>query len=93
MVKYEELFNELVDSETSMILNFIYVSLISSDTIIDLVSCNKSKDELQKMLEALKLCDIKQEVKEEWKKRIEMGLEICERDRQNFISEISHEKC
>lgn len=85
-IEYKKLFEECVNSGETMVLNLIYVSLISSDRVTDLESCNKSLDELQKMREALTICDIDQVVKEEWKKRIEMGLEICERDRESYLN-------
>jgi len=89
--EYEKLFDQLIHRGNSTMLNLIYVSLISSDTVTDLEKCNKSKEELQKMLEAVISCDIDHNIKDEWKRRIETGLEICEREKHNFISEISNE--
>lgn len=82
--KYEELFHELNDGGESTLLNFIYVSLISSDTITNLETCNQSIEELRNMRVTVASCDINKNVKETWMNRIENGLEICEKEKQYF---------
>lgn len=83
-IGYQELFDEYSDGKEQSVLNLLYVSLISSHSIIDLNSCLNCKHELNKMLEGLLASSIDEQTKDEWRERIEKGLSICEKDEQNF---------
>ena len=63
-------------------LPMLYLSLISSDSLIDEGSCDKSIEMLTDFLEALPKTDI--EDKEKWKDMFNAGLGIVKRDKKNF---------
>lgn len=66
---------------------FIYLmlgSLISSDTLLSVKDCEKSLKELEKLNEALKEANIKEEKKKEYQDFIDNGFEIVKRDLEKF---------
>ena len=66
---------------------FIYLmlgSLISSDTLLSVKDCEKSLKELEKLNEALKEANIKEEKKKEYQDFIDRGFEIVKRDLEKF---------
>lgn len=69
------------NSETSnMLFNMYYVSLISSDTCIDIKSCEESLRYLKELKSNLEDLELNTELKQEYLNRVNLGLEIVERD-------------
>lgn len=67
------------------LLNLILVSLISSDTLIDIESCEKSLSKMLMYKEEIKTANI--ENKDFYVKMIDDGIEIIERDLKTFKEE------
>ena len=63
-------------------LPMLYLSLISSDSLVDEISCDKSIEMLIDFLEALPKTDI--EDKNMWVEKFNAGLGIVKRDKKNF---------
>ena len=82
MENYKELFELYGNEEESLMLNLLFVSLISSDTIIAEEDAQNSMEELLKMKEALEAEDlaIEDEKKTFWLELVERGVEICLND-------------
>ena len=82
MENYKELFELYGNEEESLMLNLLFVSLISSDTIITEEDAQNSMEELLKMKEALEAEDlaIEDEKKTFWLELVERGVEICLND-------------
>lgn len=74
-------------------LRYLYmVSLISSDNIIDIASCDKSLESINFMLNNIDLFDIDDKVRKEVVKYLKKGLRIIKRDRKTFIESLKKEK-
>lgn len=74
-------------------LRYLYmVSLISSDNIIDIASCNKSLESINFILNNIDLFDIDDKVRKEVVKYLKKGLRIIKRDRKTFIESLKKEK-
>jgi hypothetical protein len=74
-------------------LRYLYmVSLISSDNIIDIASCNKSLESINFILNNIDLFDIDDKVRKEVKKYLKKGLRIIKRDRKAFVESLKQEK-
>ena len=82
MENYKELFELYGNEEESLMLNLLFVSLISSDTIITEEDAQNSMEELLKMKEALEAEDlaIEDEKKTFSLELVERGVEICLND-------------
>ena len=82
MENYKELFELYGNEEESLMLNLLFVSLISSDTIITEEDAQNSMEELLKMKEALEAEDlaIEDEKKTVWLELVEREVEICLND-------------
>jgi hypothetical protein len=68
------------------LLNMIFVSCISADTLVDVESCQNSKKVLEDFKIAVQNADVGHMTKTDWSKRIEEGLDIVNRDLQEFQS-------
>lgn len=66
-------------------LNLLLVSLISSDNLIDIDSCEKSLNEMNKFIEKTKEANIPD--KEKYLDMMYKGVEIIERDLNIFKNE------
>lgn len=74
-------------------LRYLYmVSLISSDNIIDIASCDKSLESINFILNNIDLFDIDDKVRKEVVKYLKKGLRIIKRDRKTFIESLKKEK-
>lgn len=74
-------------------LRYLYmVSLISSDNIIDLASCDKSLKSINFVLNHIELFDIDEKVRKEVVKHLKKGLRIIKRDRKTFVEILKEEK-
>ena len=74
-------------------LRYLYmVSLISSDNIIDIVSCDKSLESINFILNNIDLFDIDDKVRKEVVKYLKKGLRIIKKDRKTFIESLKKEK-
>lgn len=74
-------------------LRYLYmVSLISSDNIIDIASCDKSLESINFMLNNIDLFVIDDKVRKEVVKYLKKGLRIIKRDRKTFIESLKKEK-
>lgn len=79
--QYADIWRAQGNSEDSLLLNFMIVSFISSDTLLTKQDCLNAKNELLKMKEALeKEPNIKEEKREYYHKTLVQCLEICDRD-------------
>lgn len=65
----------------------LYVSLISSDTLIDKEACKESIECINFLLEYNWLMDITPEQRNELIRYMHKGLDICQRDLENFRKE------
>lgn len=77
-----ELLNAL--KENGMIW-FYLVSLISSDTLFTVEDCENSINLLKQTLEALPETNFDDEEKAKIKEHCINGIEICERDKEEFL--------
>ncbi len=86
--EYQKLFEKCLQKDASeeatSILCLLYVSLISSDTILCIEDCERSTEELLKMLKGLEYADIDEEKRASWIDMVKNGLDICDRDRDLF---------
>lgn len=74
-------------------LRYLYmVSLISSDNIIDIASCDKSLESINFILNNIDLFDIDEKIRKEVIKYLKKGLRIIKRDRKTFIESLKKEK-
>ena len=74
-------------------LRYLYmVSLISSDNIIDIASCDKSLESINFILNNIDLFDIDDKVRKEVVKYLKKGLRIIKRYRKTFIESLKKEK-
>lgn len=74
-------------------LRYLYmVSLISSDNIIDIASCDKSLESINFILNNIDLFDIDEKIRKEVVKYLKKGLRIIKRDRKTFIESLKKEK-
>lgn len=74
-------------------LRYLYmVSLISSDNIIDIASCDKSLESINFILNNIDLFDIDEKIRKEVAKYLKKGLRIIKRDRKTFIESLKKEK-
>lgn len=74
-------------------LRYLYmVSLISSDNIIDVASCDKSLESIDFILNNIGLFDIDEKVRKEVVKYLKKGLRIIKRDRKAFVESLKKEK-
>ena len=74
-------------------LRYLYmVSLISSDNIIDIASCDKSLESINFILNNIDLFDIDEKIRKEVVKYLKKGLRIIKRDRKTFIESLKNEK-
>lgn len=81
-----ELLNAL--KENGMIW-FYLVSLISSDTLFTVEDCDKSIELLNQTLEALPETNFDEDEKVKIKEHCIKGIEICERDKKEFLKNIN----
>ena len=90
---YLQIFNKSGEDRDNIVVNTILVGYISSDTIIDIESCNKSMFELYKMKKALEESELSDSNKEYWNEQILKGLDICLQDLSIMMVEHEDEKC
>ena len=74
--------NKIERLEKANLLNFILVSLISSDTLINIESCEKSLNKMLEYQEEIKTANI--ENKDFYVKMINDGINIIKRDMELF---------
>lgn len=84
-----ELLNEIKDNE--MALSLLFVSLISSDTLLSSKDCEKSIEYIKEMKEALPKSELTEEKKNKYLDFCNQGLEICERDLKTFKEQEENE--
>lgn len=70
----------------------LLVSLISSDTLINLEACEKSKKKTGEILSILPETNIPEEDKRKYENYLKRGLKIIERDEKEFKSRDSKDK-
>lgn len=73
-----------------MLLDILIVNYISSDTLLSASDCEKSKKELLKMKKALDSVKISQDKYNYYSDIIDKSIKICERDYNNFTSEVNN---
>ena len=69
------------------LLNLALASLISSDNLTDIDSCEKAMKEMKEYLSAINETNLDSEQKEKYKKLMKQGLEIIRRDLITFRME------
>lgn len=74
--------NKIEILEKANLLNFILVSLISSDTLINIESCEKSLNKMLEYQEEIKTANI--ENKDFYVNMINDGIDIIKRDMELF---------
>ena len=88
---YRKLICREFDQDEQTILIILIASLISSDTILSADDCRQSLSELQKLKSALEgltfEAERQSELKQRYMDRIDIGLEICERDLKNYLED------
>ena len=85
----KELLEKLHESGSMFLL---LVSLISSDTLTDLEACEESKKTTEEILAILPEVNIPEEDKKKYEDYLKRGLEIIERDGNEFKSRSSKNK-
>ena len=91
---FKDLFEELAKKDNKYLIWFLLGSLISADTLINVESCEKSIEMLNDIANSIDdLSDLyySKEEREEIKKYCLNGLNICNRDLENFKMENKNE--
>ena len=83
-------FNRRIISLTNVFNNeqsryFFLVALISSDSLVDVESCDRSIEFLEFIIKNIDLIDVNDKIKKEVLKYSRKGLRIAKRDRKLFI--------
>jgi len=74
-------------------IRYLYlVTLISSDTIVDVESCDRSLESINFILNHIDLFELDDKVKKEVKKYLKKGLRIIKRDRKAFVESLKKNK-
>lgn len=83
-------FKELIETlHTNGMLYFYLVSLISADTLISVENCEKSIYQLNLTKKSLEEAEIPDVDKAKYLDYCKNGLEICEKDKNNFLKNIN----
>lgn len=72
------------DAHKNGVMFFVLVSLISSDTLVDVKSCEEALEHSKEMLRGLEEAEIPDEDKKKYKKYLERGLGIIKRDLKEY---------
>lgn len=91
-------FNRRIISLTNVFNNeqlryFFLVALISSDSLVDVESCDRSIEFLEFIIKNIDLIDVDDKIKKEVLKYSRKGLRIAKRDRKLFIENKIDQLC
>ena len=87
-LEYKAFFEQCEKDDAVNIARYLMVSLISADTMVDMKTCEDSITELKTIIEALRIADISEGLREEMIKTAETGIRIGEDDRARFCEEM-----
>lgn len=82
----KNVYEKFIETANEEDMNFLFVSLISADTLMSKEDCDRNMKTLNAICDALKTCDISKERRDKWLKFCEDGKEIIIRDTEFFTN-------